>query len=146
MPNTATFAERLLPCGIQLDRQQQRIRLLEEQILLMRDKHFARSSEQSPGQYGIFDEAEDVSEADLRVEKLSEIPSNNTSKPRKKTSGRRALPADLPRVRREYDLSAEQKPVPAAARWKPLVKTSANSLASSLPAQPPQKSTQLQAC
>lgn len=88
---------------------QHRIDLLEEQILLMRDKHFARSSEQSPDQYGFFDEAETESE-ESAPEVASEIPSDNTaSTPRKKTSGRRALPAELPRVRREYDLSTEQK-------------------------------------
>lgn len=101
-------AEQLSKQNVQLDSQRQRIHLLEEQILLMRDKYFARSSEQSPDQYGLFDEAE--SEAAPEPEVPPVIPSDDTaSTPRKKASGRRALPADLPRVRREYDLSSEEK-------------------------------------
>ena len=88
---------------------QQRIDLLEEQILLMRDKHFARSSEQSPDQYGFFDEAETESETSAPEVAAEAASDNFTSTPRQKTSGRRALPAELPRVRREYDLPSEQK-------------------------------------
>ncbi|WP_051687358.1 IS66 family transposase [Microbulbifer sp. HZ11] len=93
----------------QLLQKQQRIDLLEEQILLMRDTHFARSSEQSPDQYGFFDEAEVESETPA-PDLAAEPPSENATKPQsRKTSGRRALPAELPRVRREHDLPEEQK-------------------------------------
>ncbi|WP_308368608.1 MULTISPECIES: IS66 family transposase [unclassified Microbulbifer] len=84
---------------------QQRIRLLEEQILLMQDKRFASSSEQAPGQLGFFDEAE--SEADEKGPEPSA--SESVTYTRKKASGRQPIPADLPRARREYDLSEEEK-------------------------------------
>lgn len=90
----------LLQQQTQLQEKQQRIRLLEEQILLMRDKHFGRSSEQAPGQLGFFDEAESGA-----GEEAPEVPiTKSVTAPRKKASGRQPIPAELPRVRREHDL------------------------------------------
>ncbi|MFC4876721.1 IS66 family transposase [Microbulbifer halophilus] len=84
---------------------QQRIRLLEEQILLMRDKHFTSGSEQASNQLGFFDEAEAEADAEPPEAPTTASPATTPKKP----AGRQQLPADLPRVRREHDLPEEEK-------------------------------------
>ncbi|MFC4875354.1 IS66 family transposase [Microbulbifer halophilus] len=84
---------------------QQRIRLLEEQILLMRDKHFTSGSEQASNQLGFFDEAEAEADAEPPEAPATTSPATTPKKP----AGRQQLPADLPRVRREHDLPEAEK-------------------------------------
>ncbi|MFD1581753.1 IS66 family transposase, partial [Microbulbifer halophilus] len=95
----------LLQQQTQLQQKQQRIRLLEEQILLMRDKRFASSSEQASNQLGFFDEAEVEADAEPPEAPATQSPTLS----RKKAPGRQRLPADLPRVRREHDLPEAEK-------------------------------------
>lgn len=84
---------------------QQRIRLLEEQILLLRSRQFGKSSEQSSGQGELFNEAEEaVAEGDPPEAATETITYN-----REKSGGRKALPEDLPRLRIEHDIAEPEK-------------------------------------
>lgn len=99
----------LLQQQTQLQQKQQRIRLLEEQILLLRSRQFGSSSEKAPGQLGFFNEAE-VGEAESDEEAASDEATTETlTYTRKKPSGRKALPEDLPRVRIEHDIAESEK-------------------------------------
>ena len=96
-------------------RQAQRIALLEETVRLQKQKRFGFSSEKSPDQQEMFNEAEllEAAEAYLAEDDLSnseaEPSSDNKNTPASKKSGRKPLPADLPRIRIEHDLSEEEK-------------------------------------
>jgi transposase len=92
----------------QLQNQQQRIRLLEEQILLLRNKQFGSSSERAPGQGELFNEAEQA-EAGQEEIALAEPATETLTYTRNKPAGRKALPEDLPRVRIEHDLPEAEK-------------------------------------
>ncbi|MFK4754882.1 transposase, partial [Oceanobacter antarcticus] len=78
---------------------------------------FGKSSEKSDQQVELFDEVEceaDASAVDtaesIDAESLhSALPLAETPKPVKKTSGRKPLPAELPRVRIEHDLPLADK-------------------------------------
>jgi transposase len=88
-----------------------RISLLEEQVRLLKHKRFAASSEQSDGQSELFNEgeaAEPVPEDDLN-ENTDDAETETIQYERRKSRGRKALPADLPRVRIEHDLSDADK-------------------------------------
>ncbi|WP_444944670.1 IS66 family transposase [Microbulbifer sp. ZKSA006] len=94
----------------QLENRQQRIRLLEEQILLLQNKRFGSSSEKADSsQINLFNEAETL--ADDAIEEASpDTPSTETvTYTHRKSAGRKPLPQDLPRVRIEHDLSEEEK-------------------------------------
>lgn len=100
-----TLKALLLQQQTQLEQKQQRIHLLEEQILLMRNKRFASSSEQASNQLGFFDEAEVEADAEPSQGPTTESPATTHKKP----AGRQRLPADLSRVRREHDLPEAEK-------------------------------------
>ena len=96
-----------------LEQKQSRIQFLEAQIILFKQRQFGKSSEKSAQQAELFDEAEcetdtsapDVAEpADADVALASAPASSST-----KTAGRKPLPAQLPRVRIEHDLSSADK-------------------------------------
>lgn len=93
----------------QLGRQEQRIDALterlaffEEQFRLLQAKQFGSSSEQSPLQSQLFNEAELVADA------TPVVPEQTITYTRAKP-GRKALPAHLPTERIEYTLPAEEQ-------------------------------------
>jgi transposase len=92
--------------------QAKRIALLEETIRLQQQKRFGRSSEKSPDQQEMFNEAEltDAAEALLSADEVDtgsthKTPSGSTAK----KPGRKPLPADLPRIRIEHDVPEADK-------------------------------------
>ncbi|WP_444932334.1 IS66 family transposase [Microbulbifer sp. SSSA002] len=90
------------------------IRFLEEQIALLRNQRFGKSSEKSsPDQIGLFNEAESEATDSLCEEEgegeATEAVIESASYTRRKSSGRKPLPADLPRVRIEHDLPKKEK-------------------------------------
>lgn len=95
-----------------LSRQQDyefKIKLLEQQIDLLRHKLFGRKSEKLPpvgnGQLFLFNEAElQQTEAPPEPEEEITVPAHTKRKGRRKP-----LPADLPRVERIHDIPAEEK-------------------------------------
>ena len=95
--------------NVQLDRQSQRIRQLEEAILSLRHKQYGASSEVNHQQAGLFDEPEVDTEPDDVVqsnEKSIEVTAHTRqSKPRV------SLPPELPREEIVYDLPDAEKPV-----------------------------------
>ncbi len=86
---------------------------LEEQIRLMRHKQFGASSEKNLNpQENLFNESElealnADSEGDTPVEEKTDA--SASAKNRKRTSGRKPLPAELPRIRVEHDLNEADK-------------------------------------
>ncbi len=83
--------------------QQKRIALLEEYLRLARVQRFGQSSEKSPHQGELFDEAE--LEADVEV-----LASQFTAKkPVKKKSPNKALSSKLPRIQVRLNLTEEEK-------------------------------------
>jgi transposase len=85
----------------------QEINSLTEMLRLYRHRQFGNKSEKSSAdQVNIFDEAElpknaeSISEADAEIHIAAHA---------RKSSGRKALPADLPREQRIYDLTDEEK-------------------------------------
>jgi len=88
---------------------QDRIQLLEEQIILFNHGKFGKSSEKCPQQAGLFDETEQEAddEAPLMAELVEE---ESQAKPATKAkSGRKPLPQFLPRIRIEHDLTDAEK-------------------------------------
>ena len=85
--------------------QAKRIAALEEYVLLEKIRKYGASSEKSPDQREMFNEAElaDAAEAMLAESEQAKAPAQSAGSPSKK-SGRKPLPADLPRVRIEYTL------------------------------------------
>lgn len=94
--------------------QQHRINQLEEFIRLQKHRQFGASSEKSPDQGELFDEAEELIQADEDEEDQSdcdeEIHAESiTTQSQPKKSGRKPLPAELPRLRIEHDLPESDK-------------------------------------
>lgn len=88
--------------------QEKRIALLEEIVRLEKLRKYGASSEKSPDQQDMFNEAELVDAAEqlsVEADTTKESPSKTTPK----KTGRKPLPADLPRVRIEHDLDEHQK-------------------------------------
>jgi len=90
------------------------IEALQEQIRLLKAMQFAKSSEQqtkpakNEDQYYLFDEAELVVSKDVSVEpEQVEVPSHTRAK-----CGRKAIPAEIPRVDVVHDISDEEKTCP----------------------------------
>jgi len=109
--------ETILNCNETILSQQQRIDHLEEFIRLQKHRQFAARSEKASGQGELFDEAEDL----IEVEKTEpEIQTDTSSTQLTKTStvksGRKPLPADLPRVRIEYDLPESERHCPCGCQ------------------------------
>jgi transposase len=106
----------------------QRIAVLEEQLQLLMHKRFGASSEKaSLDQFNLFNEAE------ATADHLSETPSTDDAETivpehKRKKTGRRRLPADLPRVVVDHDLPEDHKSVPAAATRSALAKRHRNNL------------------
>ena len=88
---------------------QDRIQLLEEQIILFNHGKFGKSSEKCPEQAELFDETEQEAddEAPLTAEVVEE--ETQTTPATKAKSGRKPLPQSLPRVRIEHDLTVAEK-------------------------------------
>lgn len=95
---------------LQISSKDQRIALLEELIRLQRLRQFGASSEKASGQAELFDEAELLGEEETTpaVEEASNLSTQADRSPNKKR-GRKPLPAALPRIRIEYDLSEAEK-------------------------------------
>ena len=85
------------------------IKILKEQIRLLQDKLFGRKSEKIKNdsderQLLLFDETAEDTTQDFDIEDTIEVPGY-----KRKKSGRRSLPADLPRIEVIHDLSDEEK-------------------------------------
>lgn len=106
LPNDPEALKRII------EQQANRIAALEESLRLQKLKKFGASSEKSADQYDMFNEAElsVVVEAYLAESEVEHAQTEaNTAKTR---PGRKPLPADLPRVRIEHDLSEPDKQCP----------------------------------
>lgn len=95
----------------------QRIAALEEYIRLDKLRRFGTSSEKSPDQGELFNEAELSSEADGLIAESEETAEpaeggSTLSPTLLKKPGRKPLPADLPRVRIEHDVAASERICP----------------------------------
>ena len=96
----------------QLTEAQARINYLLEQIVLARHRMFGASSEQSPDQVRLFDEAEVLAAAPEADEDAPEDEADPSSEPKAKARGKRApLPAELPRVDIVHELPEDQRQV-----------------------------------
>jgi transposase len=89
------------------------IQRLEEIVKLFQGNRFGKSSEKSPDQAELFDEAEveSTDEADLNAFGAADIEieqATSKEKPKKK-SGRKPLPKELERIVIEHDISEEAK-------------------------------------
>jgi len=95
-----------------LGRQETLIQALTEQIRLLKHHRFGSSSEKiSPDQLALFNEAElldldNKDQTETHDEDLGEV---EVSSHKRKRGQRNSLPEELPRVRVEHDLSAEEK-------------------------------------
>jgi transposase len=94
--------------------QAQRIAVLEEYIRLQNHRQYGTSSEKAPGQAELFDEAELLGD-DAEITPDDE-PINQSSSPSPKPRGRKPLPAELPRIWIEHDLSDEDKVCPCGCQ------------------------------
>ena len=86
-----------------------KLEALEEQVRLMRHKQFGASSEKaSSNQENLFNEAE--LEA-LNAESEQEVPAEETpaTPAKKRSGGRKPIPAEYPRIRVEHDLGEADK-------------------------------------
>lgn len=96
-----------------IHQQQRRINQLEELVRLQKHRQFGASSEKSSDQGELFDEAEellDTEENDAETELNSNTDiETSAATPQAKKSGRKPLPAELPRVRIEHDLAESDK-------------------------------------
>jgi len=91
-----------------ISQQSQQIDTLTEMLRIYRYRQFGNKSEKiSSEQLGIFNEAELPKNIDTIKEADEEI--HVASYTRKKTPGRKPLPADLPREQRIYDLNEDEK-------------------------------------
>ena len=94
----------------QLTEAQARINYLLEQIVLARHRMFGASSEQSPDQVRLFDEAEVLAAAPEADEDAPDDEADPSSEPKAKARGKRApLPAELPRVDIVHELPEDQR-------------------------------------
>jgi len=100
-----------------ISQKQSRIQFLEEQIILFKQRQFGKSSEKSDRQAELFDEVEreddasapEIAESIDAEVSTAESASDAVSSAPKKASGRKPLPAVLPRVRIEHDLAEVDK-------------------------------------
>lgn len=110
--NIDEFKQLLMAAQSLAQRQQNHIRHLEEIVKLFKANKFGKSSEKSPAQTELFDEAE-VEDCDrdpnwiaeaIEPEKTAPAPSTTAVK-----SGRKPIPKEFPRIIIEYDLTDEEK-------------------------------------
>lgn len=85
-----------------------RIATLEEYVMLGKIKHYGASSEKSPDQREMFNEVELTVVAEEILAELEQEKAGSRTVPKKKP-GRKPLPADLPRIRIEYDLAESEQ-------------------------------------
>lgn len=91
-----------------ISQQSNQINTLTEMLRIYRYRQFGNKSEKiPPEQLGIFNEAELPKNMESIINADEEI--HIASHTRKKSPGRKPLPADLPREQRIYDLSEEEK-------------------------------------
>lgn len=91
-----------------VSKQQNHIRHLEEIVKLFKGNKFGKSSEKSPAQTELFDEAEiegcdrdqNLFAEAIESEEAIPVPSASTAK-----SGRKPIPKDFPRIIVEHDLT-----------------------------------------
>jgi transposase len=90
---------------------QNRIQLLEEQIILLNHGKFGKSSEKCSQQAELFDEAEQEADAcaPLMTAGVEDQIHTKASAATQAKSGRKPLPQSLPRVRIEHDLTDAEK-------------------------------------
>lgn len=91
----------------QLHNKSVQIKLLEEKILAYRLRKFSNKSEKNPHQISLFDEAELTPNSDMLLAQEEKM--QIASYVRKKSSGRKPLPPELPRIPRIYDLLESEK-------------------------------------
>ena len=95
-----------------------RIALLEETVRLQQQKRFGSSSEKSPDQQEMFNEAEltDAAEQMLSEQESESAPVEQRALQGHKKPGRKPLPADLPRIRIEHDVPEAEKRCPCGCQ------------------------------
>jgi len=96
----------------QITEQSERIAFLEEYVRLLKHQRFGRSSEKGhKNQLGLFNEAECAADAfeveEAEADETVAVPAHVRRK-----SGRRPIPAEIPRVEILHDLSEEEKVCP----------------------------------
>ncbi|NHN40011.1 IS66 family transposase [Pseudomaricurvus alcaniphilus] len=92
-----------------ISHQERIIKVMEEALRLQKLRLFGKSSEKSPDQVELFNEAEfSVAAEDGFVQQDAQSACADSAT-RKKKPGRKPLPADLPRVRIEHDLPDTEK-------------------------------------
>jgi len=93
--------------------QAKRITILEEYVALDKCKKYGASSEKSPDQQEMFNEAElTVVAEEMLAESVRKDDMSKDASPNQKKPGRKPLPAHLPRVRIEHDISESEKLCP----------------------------------
>lgn len=99
-------------------KKEQRIALLEETVRLQQQKRFGSSSEKSPDQQEMFNEAElmEAAEQVLSEQASESTPAEPPSSSVNKKPGRKPLPADLPRLRIEHDVPDADKLCPCGCQ------------------------------
>jgi len=87
--------------------------MFEEYVALDKFKKYGASSEKSPDQQEMFNEAElTVVAEEMLAESAQKDGESTPSVPIQKKPGRKPLPADLPRVRIEHDIPESEKCCP----------------------------------
>ena len=119
----SSLQEIIVSLQLKLDQQaqeisthQQRIAILEEYLRLQRHRQFGSRSEKAPGQAELFDEAELLTEEDALPAEEEAVSEKSPSKSAQKPRGRKPLPAELPRIRIEHDLTEAEKVCPCGCQ------------------------------
>ena len=102
-----TLKELLKNCLQREDKLKQQIHSLLEALRLEKHRLYGASSEKSPDQSELFDEADTFTDESEAVDEPGAAVSTETSK--KQTPTRKPLPPELPRVRRVIELSEAQR-------------------------------------
>ena len=92
-----------------LTEKDKRIVLLEELVRLQNQKRFGSSSEKSPDQQEMFNEAELTEAVEQTLTEDAASPTPESEKTPEQKPGRKPLPPELPRIRIEYDLAESDK-------------------------------------
>jgi transposase len=93
-----------------------RIKVLEEQLALLRHKQFgARSEKASPDQISLFNEAEVTAKEPPPAEDEDTEDEITVPEHKRKKSGRKPIPDNLPRVRVEHDIPEAEKLCPCGS-------------------------------
>ena len=90
-----------------IDEQQKQINLLEEQLRLLRQQRYGKSSEKNAAQGELFNEAELLSDQAEPKDSEAELKKEQLDPPQKKKKGRSGLSPDLPRKKVLLRLSDE---------------------------------------